>query len=217
MSTHPTQPEHGDLLPPRANVDGTRRRVWEAALTCFGERGYHGVSVREIARAAGVQAGSIYAHVASKEQLLAELMVLGHEEHNHLLRQALLETDADPVHQISALVRAHVRLHAAYPLLARVCNREMEALSPANRERVLLVRHDSEQIFQQVIERGARLGVFEAERPWLVVAAIGAMGIRVAEWWEPARGFTVEEVEDEYAEFAVRIVTGTSGRGRPSI
>ena len=123
--------------------------------------------------------------------------------------------DADPVHQISALVRAHVRLHAAYPLLARVCNREMEALSPANRERVLAVRHDSEQIFQQVIERGARLGVFEAERPWLVVAAIGAMGIRVAEWWEPERGFTVEEVAEEYAEFAVRIVTGKRGRAKP--
>ena len=42
-----------------------------------------------------------------------------------------------------------------------------------------------------------------------------AMGIRVAEWWEPERGFTVEEVAEEYAEFAVRIVTGKRGRAKP--
>ena len=69
-------------------MDGTRRRLWEAALTCFGERGYHGVSVREIAKMAGLQAGSVYSHVSSKEQLLADLMPLGHEEHRDMLRGA---------------------------------------------------------------------------------------------------------------------------------
>ena len=38
---------------------------------------------------------------------------------------------------MKALVTAHVVMHATYPLLARVCNKELHALSPANAERVM--------------------------------------------------------------------------------
>jgi len=201
-----TLPGVAPLLPPRASADGTHRRLLEAALVRFGERGFHGVSVREIATATGIRASSVYAHLESKEQLLFELMLLGHEEHHELLRQALLDAGANPVDQITQLVRAHVRMHATYPLLARVSNREMAALAPASRERVLAVRHQSEQLFQDVIERGVRLDVFDVGEPWLAVAAIGAMGIRVAEWWD-AMDFDVDEVARTYADFAVRLLT----------
>ncbi|MHB8508090.1 MAG: helix-turn-helix domain-containing protein [Candidatus Dormibacteria bacterium] len=67
------------LLPARADADGTHRRLLEAALVLFGDRGFHGVSVREIAEATGIRPSSMYAHLASKEQLLLELMLIGHE------------------------------------------------------------------------------------------------------------------------------------------
>lgn len=197
----------GPLLPPRATADGTHRRVLEVALVQFGERGFHGVSIREIAAAAGIRASSVYAHIESKEQLLFQLMLVGHEEHHEALRLALLESGPEPVAQIEAVTGAHVRFHAAYPLLARVSNRELAALGAYSRDRVLAVRHHSEQLFVDVIERGARLGVFEIDHPWLGLAAIGGMGIRVAEWWDPGLGFDVESVAAEYARFAVRLLT----------
>jgi len=40
-----------------------------------------------------------------------------------------------------------------------------------------------------------------------VVAAIGAMGIRVAEWWRPDVGISVEQVEETYATFARKLVS----------
>ncbi len=47
----------------------TRRDLVEAALELFAEKGYYGVSLRDIARAAGVQQATIYHHFASKEAL----------------------------------------------------------------------------------------------------------------------------------------------------
>jgi len=44
-----------------------------AALSLFAERGFHGTSVPEIARTAGVAAGTIYRHFESKEALVNEL------------------------------------------------------------------------------------------------------------------------------------------------
>jgi AcrR family transcriptional regulator len=194
------------LLPPRASADGTHRRLQEEALIRFGERGFHGVSVREIAQAAGVQASSVYSHLASKEELLFQLMFVGHEEHHEAMRHALLEADADPVSQVRHIVDAHVRFHADYPLLARVCNREMAALSPASREKVVAIRRQSEQLFLDVIQRGVRLGVFDVPDPWLAAAAILAGGLRVCEWWGDEIGYSVDDVVTAYQEFSTRML-----------
>ena len=47
----------------------TRGRIVAAAERLFAERGYSGVSMPAIAAAAGITAGAIYKHFASKEQL----------------------------------------------------------------------------------------------------------------------------------------------------
>jgi AcrR family transcriptional regulator len=148
----------------------------------------------------------VYAHVSAKEDLLFELVMIGHEEHNELLRRALLASSPDPRAQMEALVRAHVEMHATYPLLARVCNKELHALSPEHAERVMAVRLDSERMFANVIERGSEAGVFTCRDPWLAVAAIAAMGVRVAEWFEPAGTRTVDHVAGQYVEFALKLL-----------
>lgn len=194
------------VLPPRATSDGTHRRLLEEALARFGRSGYHGVSVREIAKAAGVQASSLYSHLESKEHLLFELMMIGHQEHQQLLLDALLDAGNEPEEQVRALVRAHVLLHATYPMLARICNREMESLGPENQQKVGAVRRQSVQLFVDVIDRGKRLGVFDVADPWLGAAAIGGMGIRIAEWWSPELPYNVGDIVAAYCLFATRLL-----------
>jgi AcrR family transcriptional regulator len=195
------------LLPARSEADGTHRRLLEVALLTFGERGFHGVSVRELAEAAGIRPSSMYAHLASKEALLMELVMLGHEEHRDRLRAAYEAAGSGAVERMRALVRAHVGLHVEYPLLARVANRELHALKPARRERVLKVRTESEGLMQSTVEQGVAEGVFSVPDAWLAVAVIGGSGIRVADWWSPDLGYSEEQVEDAYAEFAIRLLT----------
>jgi AcrR family transcriptional regulator len=197
----------GALLPPRATSDGTLRRLQEAALVGFAERGYHGLSTRDLANAVGLRASSVYAHVSAKEELLFELVLLGHQEHNERLRRGLLASGPDPRAQMEALVKAHVVMHATYPLLARVSNKELHALSPANAERVMAVRLDSERMFLDVVNRGVESGVFTCGDAWLAVAAIAAMGLRLAEWFEPGGSRTVDGVADQYAEFALKLLS----------
>ena len=194
------------LLPPRATSNGTLRRLQEAALIGFCERGYHGVSTRELAQTTGVRVSSVYAHVAAKEDILLELMVVGHEEHNSVLRQSLLSSQPEPAAQMSALVTAHVVFHATYPLLARVCNKELHALSAANAERVMAVRLASERMFLDVVTRGMEGGQFHCPDAWLAVAAIGAMGLRVAEWFDPGGPRPAHEVAGAYAEFTLKLL-----------
>jgi AcrR family transcriptional regulator len=195
------------LLPDRVTADGTRRRLLEVALVQFAELGYHGVSVRDIAAGVGIKASSVYAHLRSKQELLFELSLLGHLEHRDHLQRALLESGSDPRDQAEHLVAAHVRVHGTYPLLSRVCNRELAALEPDNRTQVEAVRNQSGQMMLDVIRRGSELGVFTIPDPWLATAAIGAIGMRVAEWWNDDLGYRIDDVAATYALFALRMLT----------
>ena len=201
------EPEQSELLPARSVADGTHRRLLEVALETFGERGFHGVSVRELATAAGIRPSSMYAHLASKEALLMELVVMGHEEHRSRLREAYASEPDDITRRMRALVRAHVRLHAEYPLLARVANRELHALKPARLAKVQKIREEAQGMLLQTVEEGIAAGVFSVPDAWLALAVIGGSGIRVAEWWDPGMGYSVEEVEEAYSEFAIRMLT----------
>jgi AcrR family transcriptional regulator len=201
------EPEQSELLPSRSVADGTHRRLLEVALLTFGERGFHGVSVREIARAAGIRPSSMYAHLSSKEALLMELVSMGHEEHRDRLRAAYESEPKDLRKRMRAMVHAHVRLHAEYPLLARVANRELHALKPARRQKVLRVREEAQGLLLQTVEEGMAAGVFSVPDAFLALAVIGGSGIRVAEWWNTGREYTIEAVEEAYAEFAIRLLT----------
>lgn len=208
MSSTSTAPvATGPGLPPRATADGTLRRILETALVLFAEKGYHGVSMRDLAAATGVTASSLYAHVASKEDLLLQLIALGHEEHRDAMRQAVLDAEnGTPASQLAAATRAHVRFHATYPMLATVANNELRSLGSEASVAVLAVRGDAEGLLRDVIDRGIRVGDFDCPDTWLAMAAIGAMGIRVASWYRPGSPYPIELVCDRYAGFALKIV-----------
>lgn len=55
-----------------AGVDGrdTREQIYLVALRLFSERGYNGVSVREITREVGIKESSLYNHFASKDAII---------------------------------------------------------------------------------------------------------------------------------------------------
>lgn len=52
----------------------TRETLLQKATELFASEGYNGVSVRKLARAAGITEGSIYNHFASKNEILEEIL-----------------------------------------------------------------------------------------------------------------------------------------------
>lgn len=69
----------------------TRSRLLQAAADVFAARGYDGTRVADIAAAAGVSNGALYAHFGSK----AELLVGALREHRHRMMADLFAADPD--------------------------------------------------------------------------------------------------------------------------
>src|SRR3954451_6327303 len=194
-------------LPPDVELSGPKLRLYETALELFGQRGYHAVSIRDIATALGQQSSAIYFHVPSKQELLFDLACIGHRSHYESLRDALMGAGADPRDQLREVVFAHVRVHLDYPSMARLTNRELRALTPEQLQDVLAIRTQSEQIFIDVIDRGVKLGEFTSDDSFLDAKVIGAMGVRLPEWWTPDSRRSREQIIDKYVACALKLVS----------
>jgi AcrR family transcriptional regulator len=214
------------VLPGVGELAPGKRRLLEAAVVAVAERGYHGVSVRDLASDTGVQAASFYAHFGSKEELLFELTELGHREHHRHVRDAILGAGPDPVEQLRAAIRANVWFHATYPLLAISANSELHALNPEHLAVIAGLRHDAGILLTAVVERGTSAGVFDCPDPWLPMSAVAGMCLRIAWWFRPVAAddsgtlsayprqaatwmrpedYTIDRVMNTYADYALKI------------
>jgi AcrR family transcriptional regulator len=81
----------------RVKSEETRASIVEAAYQVFMEGGYHGASMRDVSRRAGLTVGAIYNHFATKEELWVAVLSVKHPYHEILpsIVQAEGETISD--------------------------------------------------------------------------------------------------------------------------
>jgi AcrR family transcriptional regulator len=110
---------HADkkLRPGRTNA--TRQKLFEASMVLIGERGAAGVTVDEIAAAAGVSKGTVYYNFGSKSDLVAQLIRHGVDI---LLARLLSVRDeaADPLTAMEEMIGQAIDFMDEYPSFARL-------------------------------------------------------------------------------------------------
>lgn len=146
-----------------------REALVDAAMLEIDERGVAGLTLRGVARRAGVSQAAPYHHFASKEALVAELCLRGFRSLNDRIRASMESTD-EPVAQLRAMGSAYVDFAREHPALFQVLfghyvedKQEYEALA-----------HESETAFEilvRAVARGQALGAFRGDDP--VGASLG--------------------------------------------
>jgi TetR/AcrR family transcriptional regulator, cholesterol catabolism regulator len=112
-----------DRLESHAPPGSRRQQILDAATVLFAQRGYHGASMSDIGERVGMLKGSLYAHIASKEDILLELVSTAWRRFFAAVTPAL--SGALPAgERIRNGLRAHVRIVAEDPDLALVLHRE---------------------------------------------------------------------------------------------
>jgi TetR/AcrR family transcriptional regulator, cholesterol catabolism regulator len=90
-----------------ANGAGRRAQLLAAAAREFSAKGYEASSLRDIAAAAGVLAGSLYYHFRSKDDLFATVHAEGFRQLHDALDRSLA-TVTDPWERLEAACTAHL-------------------------------------------------------------------------------------------------------------
>jgi AcrR family transcriptional regulator len=178
----------------RTSATTRRDQILEEAARLFGRRGYHATSMRDIGQATGLLAGSLYAHISSKEDLLHRIVLeAAHTFLDGL--EAIRAEDLTPEDRLRKAMRAHVAVVASNVDAAWVFHHEWKALTGERREEIRRLRRRYERLWDEIVRdlpgaadpRFARLLVLSAAN-WTYT------------WYRPDGPLSPDEVADRFTD-----------------
>jgi len=164
---------------------GQGQAIRDAAVRLFGKQGYTGTSMRDIASAVGMLPGSLYAHIASKEALLVEIVSEGVGRFINRVSPHVAASGS-PIERLREMIIAHVEVVADNPERSLVVFHQWRFLGPDNLPFAIERRREYERCFVEVVEQGMADGSLKAElNPRIAVLTIlGALNWS-PEWFSP--------------------------------
>jgi AcrR family transcriptional regulator len=116
---------------PYAKTAAVRRRVLEACVDAFGETGFYGATMKDIAKRAGISHTGLLHHFPRKEDLLLGVLELRDERGTAFLEAAkVLDPAADPVDTLKGMIAVIVDNELQPGLMELHCVVSGEATSP---------------------------------------------------------------------------------------
>ena len=187
----------------RLRREAQRAGILDAAAATIAEHGFHGMSMRGLARATGRGLASFYNYFPSKEDLLFSLQTNAFETLTSSMRTAL-EGVADPVERLYIFVLNHIRYVAEHRSVWRVLVQEASALPAGRRKKVRLLKEGYFQIARDIVasilaagcsspgaEGAASLDPGEVER--VTYSVFGMLNWSYG-WYDPQHHGTPEDV-----------------------
>ena len=190
--------------PETAKAD-KREAILRAAIDVFAERGFFNAQVADVARSAGVAAGTVYLYFSSKDDLLVSIF-------ERTMREAFTEGRAavagiqDPSERLRQFARVHLgrlgrdrNLAIVYQVELRQSIKFMEHFSST------LLRDYLSQIRAAIVD-GQQTGVFRADLNATSVAKMffGALDEMATNWILSRRRYSLEADADLVVDLFLR-------------
>jgi TetR/AcrR family fatty acid metabolism transcriptional regulator len=170
-----------------------RDAILRAAIDVFADRGYFNAQVADVARAAGVAAGTVYLYFRSKDDLLISIFERG-------MREALVEgrarvaDAADPPERLARLARLHLARLGRDRNLAIVFQVELRQSTKFMERFSSTLLRDYLGLMRDAIADGQRLGLFRPDIKATTAAKVlfGALDEMATNWILSRRKYSLE-------------------------
>jgi TetR/AcrR family fatty acid metabolism transcriptional regulator len=182
---------------PRPPVADKREAILKAATQVFAQRGFFNAQVADVAKAAGVAAGTVYLYFRSKDDLLVSLFERTMKDAIATGRAALAGA-TDPRDRLSRIARLHLErlgrdrdLAVVFQVELRQSTKFMERFSSSYLREYLGIIRDA-------IEAGQAAGMFRADVSATTAAKIlfGALDEMATNWMLSRRRYSLEAEAD---------------------
>lgn len=179
--------------------------VLRAALAVFVRTGYHGATVRDVARESGRSVAGIYHHYPSKHEMLRRILDLGVTE---LLdrAEAARAQGSDPVERFSVLVESLVLFHTHRREVGFLGASEMRSLELDARRDIAGRRTAQQRMVDVEAIAAAADGRFRTTRPVDAARAVVTMCTSIPLWFKPGGELTPADIADQYVRFALGVM-----------
>jgi TetR/AcrR family transcriptional regulator, cholesterol catabolism regulator len=181
----------------------TRDEILLAAAQLFGDKGFHGASMQEVANSVKLQKASLYHHVSSKQELLANIL----DKALDILIEGIervVNSSLSPAEKIRTGLRVYLDELAKHPNLSAVLLLEHNSLEPKYREKHINRRDQFESMWRMIIEEGIKMGDFNcADSNLATKAALGMMNWTVT-WYRKDGQLQLDEIAEQFSTIILR-------------
>ncbi|WP_201982064.1 TetR/AcrR family transcriptional regulator [Hymenobacter rubidus] len=177
-----------------------KAQIDRTATALFRARGFAATSMRELATELGLEAGSLYSHIKSKEEILHRVCFGLAEAFFAGFSAATADTGAPVAAQLRQAIEAHVRVLTQDSAASAVFLHEWRHLSEPARTEFLALRDRYEGAFRALIERGLTTGELHAPDAAFAALTLLASLNWLPSWYRPVGKLTPDEIAHRLAE-----------------
>ncbi len=181
-----------------------RDAILRAAIDVFAERGYFNAQVADVARAAGVAAGTVYLYFKSKDDLLVSIFERSMREGLTGGRAAVANLQ-DPRQRLLRLARGHLARLGADRNLAIVFQVELRQSTKFMEQFSATLLRDYLGLIREAIADGQREGLFRSDVKATVAAKMlfGALDEMATNWILSRRRYALEADADAVVDLFI--------------
>ena len=172
--------------------EAQRLEILGAAAAAIAEHGFHGMTMRGLARATGKGLASFYNYFSSKEDVLFALQSEAFETMTHSAHEALAGV-AEPVDRLYVFILNHLRYLAKHTAEMRVLVTEASALPAGRRKTVRLLKEAYFKTCRDIVAAILADGLDPAEVERVTYSVFGMLNWSYG-WYDPRRHGSPEDV-----------------------
>ncbi len=155
-----------------------------AAAQLFREKGFDGTTIRDIARAVGMQSGSPFYHFANKHELLMAVMEEGLRQGLERAHAVLGDDALPPAQRFERLVRTHYGiLHDTGSDFVPVMLYDWRSLPAPYRRRIVALKNRYDTLWQHTLDELHAAGLLRADPKLARLMILGAINFS-ATWYQ---------------------------------
>jgi TetR/AcrR family transcriptional regulator, cholesterol catabolism regulator len=173
-----------------------RERIIGVAAELFYERGYENTSLDTVAERMSVTKPFIYAHFASKAELLAEICSRGIASALGAL-DGVLEMPGSPTERLAEVGQRFAAAVLTSQRHIAIFTREEKHLRPEDFRRINDMRRAFDRKLVGLLDEGVAAGEFHLRDTRVAALAIGGMVSWAYVWYRPGGRLTLEEASRE--------------------
>lgn len=176
----------------------TRDDILDAAAQVIRQKGFHGASMADIAKAVDLQKASLYHHVSSKQEILLALLDRALEllfEHISNVTDKPLPPDE----KLRQMIHSYLQVMTENRDLALVLLMEHRSLNPDLRSQHVPNRDKFELLWRNVVVEGIDEGVFSEVDPVMATRTLFGIMNWTLTWFQPDGEMSIEQITEQYA------------------
>ena len=186
-------------MPAIASPASRKAQIDRTATALFRARGFAATTMRELATELGLEAGSLYSHIRSKEEILHRICFGLAEDFFEGFAAATADAAAPVATQLRQAIEAHVRVLTRDSAASAVFLHEWRHLSAPARAEFLALRDRYEAQFRALVQRGLDAGELAAPDAAFAALTLLASLNWLPTWYRPDGKLTPDEIAHRLA------------------